>query len=81
MSEVTYVLEDKLKEWFGFETFKRGQKEIIESILAGKHTLGILPTGSEKFMLPTSYIFNWETNVSHITVNFFNGWSSDANET
>ena len=52
------MLEDKLKEWFGFETFKRGQKEIIESILAGKHTLGILPTGSEKFMLPTSYIFN-----------------------
>ena len=52
------MLEDKLKEWFGFETFKRGQKEIIESILAGKHTLGILPTGSGKFMLPTSYIFN-----------------------
>ena len=42
------MLEDKLKEWFGFETFKRGQKEIIESILAGKHTLGILPTGSRK---------------------------------
>lgn len=59
MSEVTYVLEDKLKEWFGFETFKRGQKEIIESILAGKHTLGILPTGSGKslcYQLPTYLI-------------------------
>ena len=53
------MLEDKLKEWFGFETFKRGQKEIIESILAGKHTLGILPTGSGKslcYQLPTYLI-------------------------
>lgn len=53
------MLEDKLKEWFGFETFKRGQKDIVESVLEGKHTLGILPTGSGKslcYQLPTYLI-------------------------
>ena len=42
------MLEDKLKDWFGFKTFKPGQKDIIQSVLEGKHTLGILPTGSGK---------------------------------
>ncbi|RZI49007.1 DNA helicase RecQ [Lactococcus kimchii] len=41
-------LEAKLKEIFGYEHFRNGQKQIIEQVLAGKDTLGILPTGAGK---------------------------------
>ncbi|MDR0922599.1 MAG: ATP-dependent DNA helicase [Lactobacillales bacterium] len=45
-------MEDKLlmelKKHFGFTEFKTGQREIIESLLAGSDTLGILPTGTGK---------------------------------
>lgn len=41
-------LEAKLKEIFGYENFRQGQKQIIEQVLQGKDTLGILPTGAGK---------------------------------
>ncbi|MFC3038954.1 RecQ family ATP-dependent DNA helicase [Virgibacillus xinjiangensis] len=41
-------LEDSLKHHFGYDTFRRGQKEIIHDVLAGNDVLGILPTGSGK---------------------------------
>ena len=41
-------LEQALKDHFGYETFRTGQKQIIEQVLAGKDTLGILPTGAGK---------------------------------
>ncbi|KDA46049.1 RecQ family ATP-dependent DNA helicase [Ligilactobacillus animalis] len=41
-------LEAILKSEFGYPTFKTGQKETIESLLAGKDTLAILPTGTGK---------------------------------
>lgn len=41
-------LEDLLYEYFGFDTFRIGQKEIIEDVLAGHNVLGVLPTGSGK---------------------------------
>ncbi|WP_257643479.1 hypothetical protein [Staphylococcus haemolyticus] len=41
------MLEEKLKEWFGFSSFNPGQKEIIESVVNKKDTLGILPTLKE----------------------------------
>jgi len=34
-----------LKEHYGYSWFKKGQEQIIESILQGKDTLGIMPTG------------------------------------
>ncbi|MBR6384944.1 MAG: DNA helicase RecQ [Ruminococcus sp.] len=37
-----------LKNYFGHEKFKEGQKEIISSILSGRDTLGIMPTGAGK---------------------------------
>src|SRR5699024_12835731 len=37
-----------LKTYFGFDTFRPRQEEIIGSVLAGNNTLGILPTGSGK---------------------------------
>lgn len=50
------MLEEKLREWFGFSSFNPGQKEIIESVVSKKDTLGILPTGSGKslcYQMPT----------------------------
>src|SRR5579859_5586451 len=40
--------EQILQNYFGFENFRAGQKEIIESILQGHDTLAILPTGAGK---------------------------------
>lgn len=41
-------LEQTLKENFGFDHFRAGQRQIIEQVLEGKDTLGILPTGAGK---------------------------------
>ncbi|PNZ35969.1 RecQ family ATP-dependent DNA helicase, partial [Staphylococcus lutrae] len=50
------MLNAALNRYFGFSTFRPGQEDIITSVLAGQHTLGILPTGSGKslcYQLPT----------------------------
>lgn len=41
-------LEQILYEKFSYKGFRLGQKEIIESVLAGHDTLAVLPTGSGK---------------------------------
>lgn len=41
-------LENVLKQVFGFDTFRPGQKEIITSLLDGRDTIGVLPTGTGK---------------------------------
>lgn len=42
------TLEDSLKYYFGFTTFRPGQKEVITALLAKKDVLGILPTATGK---------------------------------
>ena len=37
-----------LKQYWGFDEFRPLQKDIIESVMAGKDTLAILPTGGVK---------------------------------
>ena len=44
------VLTDALKKHFGFEQFKGEQENIIKSILSGKDTFVIMPTGGGKSM-------------------------------
>jgi ATP-dependent DNA helicase RecQ len=41
-------LNDQLGKIFGFKDFRPGQREVIEHLLQGRHTLAILPTGSGK---------------------------------
>ncbi len=37
-----------LKKYFGYETFRNGQEEIINNIINGKDVLGVMPTGAGK---------------------------------
>lgn len=41
-------LSDKLKKYFGFDTFKGDQEAIIRNVLAGKDTFVLMPTGGGK---------------------------------
>ncbi|MBA8761053.1 DNA helicase RecQ [Staphylococcus coagulans] len=41
-------MEQTLSHYFGYQSFRPGQKEIIELILNHHHTLGVLPTGGGK---------------------------------
>lgn len=52
MSEAKKIL----KKYYGYENFRIGQKKIIDSILQGKDTFAIMPTGAGKslcFQIPS----------------------------
>ena len=42
------TLQEALKSYFGFDSFKGNQQEIIKSVLDGKDTFVIMPTGGGK---------------------------------
>lgn len=49
-------LEKQLNKYFGHQSFRMGQREIIEDVLSGKHVFATLPTGSGKsicYQLPS----------------------------
>jgi ATP-dependent DNA helicase RecQ len=37
-----------LKEYFGFDSFRAGQEEVIKALLASQDALGVMPTGAGK---------------------------------
>lgn len=49
------TIEQALKKYFGYDSFRGGQQALISDILAGRDVLGIMPTGAGKslcFQLP-----------------------------
>lgn len=47
--------QEALKKYFGYDSFRGGQQELISAILSGRDVLGIMPTGAGKsicFQLP-----------------------------
>ena len=40
--------EEALKVLFGYDSFRSGQKEIVENILSGRDTFAVMPTGAGK---------------------------------
>lgn len=52
-------LEAILKEEFEYDTFRIGQKELIEKVLSGEKAMGIMPTGGGKsicYQLPATVL-------------------------
>ena len=41
-------LKEQLKKFFGFDTFKGNQKDIIENLMSGRDTFVLMPTGGGK---------------------------------
>jgi ATP-dependent DNA helicase RecQ len=60
-------MERALREHFGFERFRPGQREVIEHLLARRHTLAVLPTGLGKslcYQLAAQLLSGWTLVVS-----------------
>ncbi|MBQ5924144.1 MAG: DNA helicase RecQ [Alistipes sp.] len=47
-TEQGVLLHDKLREYFGFSSFKGNQEAVINNVLAGKDTFVLMPTGGGK---------------------------------
>ncbi|CAG5079554.1 DNA helicase RecQ [Parvicella tangerina] len=50
MISTTMTPKDALRTYFGFDSFKGEQEDVINSLLEGKHTFVIMPTGGGKSM-------------------------------
>ncbi|HSM24652.1 MAG TPA: ATP-dependent DNA helicase RecQ, partial [Anaerolineaceae bacterium] len=44
-------IQTELKKYFDFSSFRPGQEEAIQSLLNGKHTIAVMPTGSGKSLI------------------------------
>ena len=44
-------LSSSLQAYFGFDSFRAGQEEAIQSLLTGQHTLVVMPTGAGKSLI------------------------------
>ena len=42
------ILEEQLKKHFGFNSFKKGQKKVVEAVITHKSAAAIFPTGAGK---------------------------------
>jgi len=44
----TFIKQETLKKYFGYDAFRPGQEKLIDAILSGRDALGIMPTGAGK---------------------------------
>jgi len=61
------MLESKLQQHFGFSQFRKGQKEVVSTIMSGQSAVAIFPTGAGKslcYQLPALYLPNLTLVVS-----------------
>jgi ATP-dependent DNA helicase RecQ len=52
-------VQSYLKQYFGYDTFRRGQEDLVRGILRGRDVLGIMPTGAGKsicYQLPATML-------------------------
>ena len=42
------LVDDELKNTFGYTSFRPGQREIVEAAIVGQDCIGIMPTGAGK---------------------------------
>ena len=40
--------QEKLKKYYGYDDFRKGQENVIESIICGRDTFAVMPTGAGK---------------------------------
>jgi ATP-dependent DNA helicase RecQ len=87
-SIVSLDLNASLQEYFGFNTFKGNQKAIIESLLSGRDTFVIMPTGGGKslcYQLPalimegTAIIISPLIALMKNQVDSIRGYSQESN--
>ena len=51
---------DILRQYFGHNTFRSGQEEIINTLLAGRDVLAVMPTGGGKslcYQIPALFAY------------------------
>ena len=48
MKDIIKTPSDILKTYFGYDSFRDGQEALVNSVLSGKDSLGVMPTGAGK---------------------------------
>lgn len=59
--------EEILQQYFGYDSFRAGQRELIGAILSGRDALGIMPTGAGKsicYQVPALMLYGMTVVIS-----------------